>query len=61
MTPAETLEAALKAHDWYYSYSDDHQTWRAGDASRRQIDILMREVPAEVAVALLKKYQPKDL
>lgn len=26
----EQYEHYLKNHDWYYEYSDDHESWRAG-------------------------------
>ncbi len=35
-----TLEqyiAALKAHDWYYEYSDDHRIWTEGRDHKAKI------------------------
>ena len=26
----EEYESLLKAHDWYYAYSDDHSVWDKG-------------------------------
>lgn len=29
--------AQLRAHDWYYDYSDDHQVWLAGKAAEKSL------------------------
>ena len=31
------------AHDWYYSYSDDHGAWRRGAAEAATLQRLARE------------------
>lgn len=40
----EELEAALKSHDWYYNYSDDHGSWQKGNIEEKTISRLMREL-----------------
>jgi len=36
-TPFERFERLLSHHDWYYSYSDDHGVWSAGERRSREI------------------------
>jgi hypothetical protein len=58
------LEAELKRHDWYYSYSDDGRAYRAGNAHAKQIDGLYKkfsEVQGEAAAKeLWNSIAPKD-
>lgn len=65
MTTLERLEAALKAHDWFYTYSDDHRTWCKGEAQSREIEGLLREATTEgqavEANRLYHQYLPKSL
>jgi len=41
----------LKNHDWTYEYSDDHNTWRKGQAERREILSMVKTI-SDVATAL---------
>lgn len=36
----EEYEQALRRHDWYYQYSDDRNSYRAGVASAGKISAL---------------------
>jgi len=58
--PAAMLEWCLKHHDWYYSYSDDHSVWSAGEASLAEIGRLLKKVPADNVEALWKTYAPAE-
>ena len=35
--PFEAFEEALKKHDWFYQFSDDHSVWQAGSAAAMQL------------------------
>lgn len=35
----------LKAHDWYYQYSDDHRVWSKGRAESQAIFAAMKANP----------------
>ena len=52
MIDLKQYEKKLKAHDWYYQYSDDHGVWRAGKAAH---DALWAE--AKQSPEHLKLYQ----
>ena len=39
-TKWQELETQLRAHDWYYMMSDDHQIWRRGREQRRCLAML---------------------
>lgn len=43
-TPWEKFERLVKAHDWYYNYSDDFRFWSAGNAQAQEIRKLMDEL-----------------
>jgi hypothetical protein len=43
MMTTEEYQAKLKAHDWYYDYSDDHSVWRRGKAERQELWELANE------------------
>jgi hypothetical protein len=62
MTTLQALEQKLKAHDWYYDYSDDGSVYRRGRDQSDEINKLSRQLAAagqEAAVAVLfKKYSP---
>ena len=56
--PAYALEKALKAHDWYSSYSDDFRVYSAGEASLDVIRDLLKKVDEETANRLWDQYAP---
>ena len=60
-TDAEELELCLKAHDWYYEWSDAYNTYDKGEAERDRIKRLMKKVGAPKAVELYKKFAPVDM
>jgi hypothetical protein len=37
MMTTEEYQSKLKAHDWFYDYSDDHSVWRRGKAERQEL------------------------
>jgi len=56
------LEAALKRHDWYYDYSDDHRVWSSGNANWKLIQDLRHRLNIEgqgdAAKAIYDRYSP---
>ena len=44
MTPKE-FHALCAAHDWYYSYSDDHSVWRRGSERAGELARAMTKRP----------------
>ncbi len=47
MNTEQEYRAALKAHDWYYDYSDDHSVWSAGRAQRDQLRQLRKSLDSD--------------
>ena len=43
----EELQKLLKAHDFYYVYSDDGRVYDKGKASQAKIDVLIKEIGSE--------------
>jgi len=39
----EEYRKTLKAHDWYYNFSDDHRVWQRGLESYKKLTILRKE------------------
>lgn len=62
MTTLIDLEQKLKAHDWYYDYSDDGSVYRKGRDQSDEIHKLSRQLRAagqqDAVEALIKKYSP---
>lgn len=48
----------LKAHDWYYNYSDDHNEWSKGASERNEIRRLQQILDPDFDI--YNKYAPKD-
>ena len=44
MTNLTELWKTLRAHDWYYEMSDDHNVWRRGQKERAFINKLVKEL-----------------
>ena len=40
----DTLEAKLKAHDWYYMMSDDHRVYQNGSYEQQEIRSIMKDL-----------------
>lgn len=40
----------LRRHDWTFQYSDDHNTWNAGNRSLRDLNLLRRELDPDGAI-----------
>lgn len=59
-SPLQQLEDLLKYHDWYYAWSDDHRTYKAGDEVQSQIKILVKQLGQE-GKDLYNKYAPSDM
>ncbi len=38
------FEKALKGHDWYYHYSDDHSYWSRGVTQARSLNIMHKQL-----------------
>lgn len=55
----EQYEALLKAHDWFYEYSDDHRVWQAGVTERRRIQSMKQRVDPDGSI--YAKYKPQTL
>lgn len=49
VTPAETGLSKyldiLRAHDWFYHFSDDHRTWQRGQSDKDNLKALYRTLP----------------
>lgn len=43
-TPWEKFERMVNHFDWYYSYSDDHSVWSAGNSRHKQIMELVEQL-----------------
>lgn len=41
---------ALRQHDWYYMYSDDHKVWQRGREAAARIEEMRRELDIEFKV-----------
>lgn len=50
-------ENRLKNMDWYYTYSDDINVWKAGEASYKELQEWAKKSPEHQA--LFGKYRPK--
>jgi hypothetical protein len=57
----EQLKRALASHDWYFDFSDDHQTWHRGQQSLANIRQLQQQCQAqglgEAADQLYQQYR----
>ena len=52
-------EDCLKAHDWTYDFSDDHQVWQVGNEERKHllgVKALLEDVDRDNANTLYWKY-----
>ncbi|HEX2753296.1 MAG TPA: hypothetical protein VHP34_09415 [Alphaproteobacteria bacterium] len=48
MSPEEeNYRKLLRAHDWYYDYSDDHSVWKRGVAARDTLNGIRRAIDPE--------------
>ncbi len=56
--PLVDLEAALRAHDWYYSFTDDPGVRRRGEESERRLLELTRNCDPAAARALWQRHHP---
>jgi phosphoribosyl-AMP cyclohydrolase len=57
--PAESqYREALRTHDWYYSYSDDHQAWKKGEESSKTLSALQKFLDPDYSIWNL--YAPDD-
>jgi hypothetical protein len=58
MRPVDEFEAELERHDWFYDYSDDNNTYRAGKAAEKRLLQIAKEGGVDfqnVIVALWNK------
>ena len=54
------LEQLLKAHDFYFEYSDDHQVYLSGLAERKEISEKIKQLGTSKELEeLLDKYKLK--
>ena len=58
MTEMDTFVKALKSHDWYYDYSDDHSVWKQGEAERAQLRMMYRAFDAGLARNVWNEHAP---
>ena len=54
------LEQKLRAHDWWYHYSDDYSVVRRGERAWDALIALAKTFPVEVVRPLWAKHAPKD-
>jgi hypothetical protein len=54
----DELERRLKAHDWYYAFSDDGRVYDKGVKDWREIKVELDKLPAAEAARLVATYAP---
>jgi len=50
------LDDMLRAHDWYYSFSDDHGAWKRGEAASKAIAAEVKAIGTRDAKRLYQAY-----
>lgn len=56
-----TIKEKMKAHDWFYEFSDDGRVFDRGASERQEILRELGKLPADQAQALWEKYRPANL
>lgn len=46
----DRYRAMLRAHDWYFEYSDDYRVWQLGRLAQEQLEFLRRELDPDYAI-----------
>jgi hypothetical protein len=57
---AAKLVELMKAHDWYYQYSDDHRAYTSGNEAEKVIRELATQLPQDIINLLWSKLAPKS-
>lgn len=57
-THTDLYRSALRTHDWYYNFSDDHNVWRRGQQQRIDIDRMQKKVDQQYEI--WNMYAPKE-
>lgn len=57
MDDLKQYEELLKAHDWYYQYSDDHSAWRRGQSSISRLRQMAKQ--SEEHLKMFREYNLK--
>jgi len=52
----QSLANAVRNHDWYYTYSDDHQIWSKGKGELRRIKGLISSLKCPFSLHELKAW-----
>ena len=60
MSNYEKLINDLANLDWYYDYSDNHNTWIKGRNAMMEVIAQLSELPYEDAKSLWNQYSPAD-
>ncbi len=55
----DELIAAMKAHDWFYAYSDDGDVYRRGHEHRRLIAKQLRAMDRAEAEKMFVEFAPR--
>tara|TARA_B100000287_G_C20263679_1_gene635068 strand:+ start:56 stop:382 length:327 start_codon:yes stop_codon:yes gene_type:complete len=50
------FEKALKGHDWYYAYSDDHSYWSRGVSQARSLNIMHNSLNCPYSMSKLQSW-----
>jgi hypothetical protein len=58
MNTEQEYRAALKAHDWYYDYSDDYTAWCRGRDERDALRTARKQLDADGKI--WNEYAPKQ-
>ena len=58
MTSTSEIVDLLKAHDWFYEWSDDGSVFSKGHSERAKIMAVLAELPFEEAAALYDANKP---
>tara|TARA_Y100000310_G_scaffold306293_1_gene347295 strand:+ start:1224 stop:1538 length:315 start_codon:yes stop_codon:yes gene_type:complete len=52
----DNFESALRNHDWYYAYSDDHSYWTAGVSQARSLNIMHNQLSCPYSMVKLQSW-----
>ncbi len=50
------FESALRGHDWYYAYSDDHSYWARGVSQARSLNIMHNQLSCPYNMGKLQSW-----
>lgn len=54
------LRERLKAHDWFYEWSDRGPAYARGHADRVELFNILGQMPGKIAMPLIQEFCPAD-